>query len=65
MSKPRITESDIKIIDEWLTEVAKAPDVAFISHTSDETKIIAMMTKQLLKEQQEEIENWIEAYSQY
>ena len=65
MNKPRITETDIKIIDEWLMEVAKDPSIAFISHTDDETKIIAMMIKQLLKEQQEEIEKWIEAYSQY
>lgn len=65
MDKPRITETDIKIIDEWLTEVAKDPSMAFISHTSDEIRIIAMIIKQLLKEQQEEIEKWIEAYAEY
>ena len=63
--KPRITETDIKIIDEWLDEMAKDPAVAFISHTDDETKIIVMMIRQLLNEQQKEIENWIEAYSWY
>ena len=55
MDKPRITETDIRIIDEWLTEVAKDTSMAFISHTSDETRIIAMMLKQLLKEQETEI----------
>lgn len=65
MDKPRITETDIKIIDKWLTEVTKDPSMAFISHTNDETRIIAKMIKQLLKEQQAEIEKWIEAYAEY
>ncbi len=65
MDKPRMTETDTRIIDEWLTEVAKDPSMAFISHTSDETRIIVMMIKQLLKGQQEEIEKWIEAYAEY
>ena len=63
--KQRITETDINIINEWLYEMAKDPAMAFISHTDDETKIIVMMIRQLLDDQQKEIENWIEAYSQY
>ena len=63
--KPRITKTDIRIVDDWLTEMAKDPAKAFISHTDDETKIIVMTIRQLLDDQQKEIENWIEAYSQY
>ena len=63
--KQRITKTDIKIINEWLLEMAKDPSMAFISHTNDETKIIVRMIRQLLNEQQKEIDNWIEAYSQY
>ena len=63
--KPRITETDINIIDEWLTEMATDPIKAISSHTGDETMLIARMTKQLLAEKDEEIEKWVEAYSQY
>ena len=63
--KPRITETDIHIIDDWLREMAEDPAKAFISHTDDETKIIVMQIRQLFDEQQKEIDNWIEAYSQY
>ena len=60
--KPRITETDINIIEEWLTEMATDPIKAISSHTGDETRIIAKMTKnllrdalELLKEQEAEI----------
>ena len=55
--KPRITKTDIQIVDDWLTEMAKDPSTAFISHTDDETKIIVMTIRQLLDDQQKEIEN--------
>ena len=55
--KPRITKTDIEIVDDWLTEMAKDPAMAFISHTDDETKIIVMTIRRLLDDQQKEIEN--------
>ena len=65
MSRPRITETDILLINEWLTELETNPVLAISSRTGDETAILASQTKQLLKEQQEEIDNWVDAYAQY
>ena len=65
MSRPRITETDILLINEWLTELETNPVLAISSHTGDETAILASQTKQLIKDQQEEIDNWVNAYAQY
>lgn len=62
MDRPRITETDKNIIIEWLSEMSLDPVQAISIHTGDETRLIANMTKQLITKQQEEIDNWIEAY---
>ena len=53
---PRITETDIRLTDEWLTEMATDPVKAFSSRTGNETRILAMTIKQLIEEQRKERE---------
>ena len=61
---PRITRTDKKLIDEWLTEMSTDPIKAFSSRTGDETRLMATITKQLIEEQREDLNDWIAVYTQ-